>query len=158
MLILCKKYKNDRKIIINTTIEALFLAAGYTKVVCTIVGCCVGKPTTMPWAISYPTYQIYNVHPTTLYEVITWWTGFILLHVLKRKIKNDSTRISIVVMFYVIVRMFILEGLYSETQFMGSITARIIYFTIIAICLTIIGINYCKNKKINANEIKNKNV
>lgn len=37
---------------------------------------------------------------------------------------------------------------------MESITARIIYFTVIAICLIIISFNYYKNKNINTNEIK----
>lgn len=144
--LLCKIFKKDAKLILNSGVEAMFLGAGYTKVVCTIVGCCRGKATTLPWAISYPAYEDYNVHPTALYEVITWWLCFALLHILKKKINNDATRISIVVMIYVLIRMFLLEGLYAGTEFMGSITARITYFTIIAICIIIIIFNQRKNK------------
>ena len=147
MVISCKIFKKDSKIIINSTVEALFLAAGYTKLVCTIVGCCRGKETMLGWGLSYPEYELYNLHPTALYEMITWWIGFIILIVLKKWIKQDSTRISIGVLFYVIVRMFILEGLYEDTPFMGSTTFRIIYSTIICICLGMIFFNSYKNKK-----------
>lgn len=147
-IILCKIYKKDAKTIANSVIEAMFLSAGYTKIVCTIVGCCRGKTTNLPWAVSYPQYGIHNIHPTALYEAFVWWISFALLHILKRWIKEDSTRVSIATLFYVVVRMFLLEGLYEGTQFMGSITARIIYCIIILICITIIIVNYLKNRKL----------
>lgn len=142
-VILSKIFKNDKKAIIDASTEAMFLGAAYTKVVCTIVGCCLGKKTNMPWAISYPERKIFNLHPTTLYEVIVWLGGFALLHLLKNKIKNDSSRISIAVIYYVLLRMFVLEGLYLDGRFLGSPVSRIVYLIVIAICLAII----IKNKK-----------
>lgn len=145
VLVLCMIYKKDSKKIMNTSIEAMFLTAGYTKLVCTIMGeCCLGKVTSMPWGISYPDRNMYNLHPTALYEVITWWTCFALLHILKNKIKPDLSRISFVVFLYVAIRFFILEGLYADTPFLGNIKARIIYPTIIIICIVIISINTWK--------------
>lgn len=148
--ILCKIFKNEAKSIMNASVEAMFLTAGYTKVVCTIMGdCCLGKSCSMPWAISYPKINLYNLHPTALYEVITWWTCFILLHVLKDKVKPDSSRISFAVFLYVATRFFIIEGLYATSVFMGNIRARVIYSTIILICIGIISFNSYKEKKEN---------
>ncbi|MBR1802775.1 MAG: prolipoprotein diacylglyceryl transferase [Clostridia bacterium] len=148
ILLLCKIYPQDKKIIYNTVIEGMFLAGGCGKIVCSIVGCCLGKPTNLPWAISYPQLEEYHLHPVTIYEAITWWVGFGLLHLLKNRMANDFTRISIAVLFYIVIRMFLLEGLYANTPFMGTLTAKIIYFTIMAICITVIVVNQCKKIKI----------
>lgn len=148
MFALCKIYKENARSIMNASIEAMFLTAGYTKLVCAIMGeCCLGKRTSVPWAISYPERNMHNLHPTAAYEVITWWICFALLHILKDKVKPDSSRISFCVFIYVAVRFFILEGLYAHTPFMGNIKARIIYSTIIVICIVVIAFNTYKNKK-----------
>ena len=100
------------------------------------------------WSTKTGENGIHNIHPTALYEAFVWWISFALLHILKKWIKEDSTRVSIATLFYVVVRMFLVEGLYEGTQFMGSITARIIYCIIILICITIIIVNYLKNRKL----------
>ncbi len=146
--ILCKIFKENARSIANASVEAMFLTAGYTKVVCTVMGnCCLGKPTTLPWAISYPEVNLHNMHPTALYEVIVWWTCFALLHIFKNKIKSDTTRISFAVLIYAAMRFFILEGLYKDTPFLGNIKARIIYSTVILIALGVIAFNSYKEKK-----------
>ena len=155
-LILCLMFKKNARSIANASVEAMFLTAGYTKVVCTIMGnCCLGKPTTVPWAISYPEINIHNAHPTALYEVIVWWTCFALLHILKNKVKPDSTRFSFAILIYAATRFFILEGLYRNTPFLGNIKARIIYPTIIILTLIIIGYNSYKEKKGKLKEVNN---
>jgi len=143
-IILTKIYKKDKKYIVNASTEAMFLGAGYTKIVCTIVGCCLGRK------LATPLFGIYARHMTALYEAIVWFIGFILLHLLKKKIKVDSTRISIIVLYYIFIRMFILEWLYNNGIFMGSMTSRIIYFIVIAICISVILINR-KKKQVNEN-------
>ena len=144
-IILSKIYKEDKKHIINASTEAMFLGAGYTKVVCTIVGCCLGRK------LETPLFGIYTRHLTALYEAIIWFIGFLLLHLLKKKIKKDSVRISIVIIYYVIIRMFILEGLYKNGIFLGSLTSRIIYCLIIFICILIIVSNLYKSSKFSKN-------
>lgn len=158
--VLCLIFKKDSKNIINASIEAMFLTAGYTKLCCTIMGiCCLGKDTTLPWAISYPKINLFNLHPVAMYEVITWWSCFVLLHVLKDKVKPDSSRISFAIFLYVSLRFFIFEGLYRDSVFLGSMKARIIYPTIIIICIGIIAFNSYKDKKyITKEEEKNEQV
>lgn len=154
VLILRKLFKEHAQAITNASIEAMFLTAGYTKLVCTIKGeCCLGKPTNLPWAISYPNHNIYNLHPTACYELITWWGCFLLLHILRNKVKPDSSRMCFVVALYVAIRLCVLEGLYAGAQFFGNLKFRIIYLSIIIICLVVIFINDYKNRK---NKVENK--
>lgn len=150
-VILSKIYKNDKKYIINSATEAMFLGAGYTKIVCTIVGCCLGRE------LITPLFGIYTRHMTALYEAIVWFIGFAMLHLLKKKINVDSTRISIVILYYIFIRMFILEWLYHDGIFMGSTPSRIIFFIVIAICVSIIILNNKKRATEKIEENINKN-
>lgn len=63
---------------------ALGLAAGYpfARIGCFLNGCCYGKPTDLPWAVTFP-YDVVARHPTQLYSmvigilifVMLWYTG-----------------------------------------------------------------------------------
>lgn len=134
---LIRIFKEERRNILNTVIEGMFLGGGVAKVGCFINGCCIGKKTTLPWAISYPEKGIYDLHPVQLYEAIVLWIGFVLLIELKDKVK-DSTRICISILWYFIMRMFILEGLYLDGQFLGNVSMRILYIITILICVFVI--------------------
>ncbi len=128
-VVLSKIYKEDKQYIINASTESLFLGAAYTKILCTAFGeCCFGDIIEPAW------FGVYGRHMTALYEVFVWLIGYTLLVSLKGRVKNDFTRISISVIFYILVRMFILEGLYEGAQFMGSWPFRIIYGSIVAFC------------------------
>lgn len=131
--IVMKIFKEERKNIFDTVLEGMFLCAGVAKSGCFAQGCCYGKPTNVPWAISYPDIGLYDVHPVQLYEAFVWWIGVVLLLELKDKVK-DSTRISIVVLFYVILRMFAIEGLYYGAQFFENGVMNFIYITAIIVC------------------------
>ena len=145
-LLLCKLFQKDKSDIYNSVIEGLFLAGGIAKLNCHLVGCCYGKATTLPWGISYPTISIYHVHPVAFYEAIILWIGFIFLIMTKGKMK-DSSRISISIGFYTIVRMLLLEGLYSGGVWFGTTTSRILYCCMLIVCLIIIIRNYYNNCK-----------
>ena len=56
---------------------------------------------------------------------------------LKNKVK-DSTRISIAVITYVLIRMFILEQIYENYHAFADTKMTILYLTIIIICIYII--------------------
>jgi phosphatidylglycerol:prolipoprotein diacylglycerol transferase len=63
---------------------ALGLAAGYpfARIGCFLNGCCYGKPTELPWAVTFP-YDVAARHPTQLYSALIgilifaalWYTG-----------------------------------------------------------------------------------
>lgn len=56
---------------------------------------------------------------------------------LKNKVK-DSTRISIAVITYVLIRMFILEQIYEGYHAFADLKMTILYLTIIIICMYVI--------------------
>ncbi len=127
--IVAKIFKDEKKYIIDASTESLFLGAAYTKILCTLCKeCCFGDVIDPAW------FGVYGRHLTALYEVFVWLIGFAMLHILKGKVKHDFTRISISVIWYILVRMFILEGLYEGAVFMGSWPFRIIYGSIVAFC------------------------
>jgi len=137
LFILMVFFKKERRNLINTVIEGMFLVGGVAKAGCFISGCCLGKKTTLPWAVSYPEQGLYDLHPVQLYEALTWLIGLILLLQLKDKVK-DKTRICISILVYIIIRMFIIEGLYSGGQFFGGPKMCIIYILAILVCVAII--------------------
>lgn len=65
------------------------LGVGITRIGCLLNGCCFGRPTTLPWGISFPpgcvahaTHGSTPLHPTQLYEsasgflilaLVLWW-------------------------------------------------------------------------------------
>ena len=134
ILILMKIFKEEKRNILNTVIEGMFLCGGVAKVGCFINGCCIGKPTVLPWGVSYPEHGWYDLHPVQLYEAFTLWIGLIVLLELKDIVK-DNTRISIAILVYFILRIFVIEGLYSGGQFMGNTKMRIIYFISMLVCV-----------------------
>ena len=85
--------------------------------------------------------------PTQLIEAFVWFGCFGELLALKGKVK-DSTRISIAVITYVLIRMFILEQIYEGYHAFANPKMTILYLTLIIICTTII----IKNKKEKAKE------
>ena len=142
ILLLILIFKEEKRNILNTVIEGMFLCGAAGKIRCFIDGCCLGIHTNLPWAVSYPEYGLYDLHPVQLYEVIVFLIGFMLLIELK-DIMKDTSRISIAVLFYFTIRMFILEGIYGT--FLGNKELRIIYIITMLVCVFFI----IKDKKEN---------
>ncbi|KAF0117516.1 MAG: phosphatidylglycerol:prolipoprotein diacylglycerol transferase [bacterium] len=91
---------------------------------CFSAGCCYGKETTLPWAITF--------YPTQLYSSITALFIFLILTVFKRFKKFDGLLIWLYVLLYSITRSiieifrgddrgFLFEGTLSVSQFIGII-------------------------------------
>ncbi len=85
--------------------------------------------------------------PTPLIEAFVWFGCYAELIVLRNKVK-DSTRISIAIITYVLIRMLILEQIYYKYHAFADLKMTILYLTLIIICTTII----IKNKKEKAKE------
>lgn len=139
-------FKSERKNIFSTILEGMFLCGGVAKIGCFIKGCCIGTKTTLPWSISYPEHGLYNLHPVQLYEAIVLWIGFILLVEMNNKV-GEIEKASIVILFYVLIRMFLLEGLYQGGQFLGSTKMRLLYGTVIIICCILLIVEDKKKGK-----------
>lgn len=88
----------------NIPIVPLFdLAAVHAPIIqsiarigCFLAGCCYGKPTTMPWAVTFvdpyaPATCLVPLHPTQLYNVLFSFGNFLLMYfVLQRYLKKPG--------------------------------------------------------------------
>lgn len=64
------------------------LGMAIARVGCFLNGCCGGKPTTMPWGITFPG-DIGPVHPTQLYELILDLIAFAFLLTMRKRLRRD---------------------------------------------------------------------
>ena len=72
---------------------AFGLGLGIARIGCFLNGCCFGKPTDLPWGVSFPpgsipyaVYQDTPIHPSQLYISLYGFALFFLLHfMMKRK-------------------------------------------------------------------------
>lgn len=71
MIIYIRYRKFAIRNIADLIIPAMPLAHALGRIGCFCFGCCYGKPTGMPWGVSFPgVYGGLHVHPTQLYSVI----------------------------------------------------------------------------------------
>jgi phosphatidylglycerol:prolipoprotein diacylglycerol transferase len=66
------------------------------RIGCIVCGCCYGLPTSLPWAVTYvhpDSYAPINVamHPTQMYHFILGLIAFIILWVLRDRLKPEGT-------------------------------------------------------------------
>jgi phosphatidylglycerol---prolipoprotein diacylglyceryl transferase len=118
---------------------------------CLSAGCCFGKPTTMPWGVTYTSrYAFDNVgvplnvrlHPTQVYESLATLALFAYLMWRRNKKHFTGQIILEFIVFYAGLRFvieffrdddrgFVANGLLSTSQFIGILTiigAAILYF------------------------------
>ena len=104
---------------------------------CFSAGCCYGKETTFPWAVTFSNPESLArlgipIHPTQLYSSLDALFIFLILTVVKRFKKFDGLLIWLYVLLYSITRSiieifrgddrgFMFEGTLSISQFIGII-------------------------------------
>lgn len=111
---------------------------------CFSAGCCYGKVTTLPWAVTFSNPEsLANLgvplHPTQLYSSLNDLFIFLILTVVKRFKKFDGLLIWLYVLLYSITRSiieifrgddrgFLFEGTLSVSQFIGIILGIVSVF------------------------------
>ena len=90
------------------------LGVGIGRIGCFLAGCCFGKPTSLPWGVSFPEnslawYEIgaQKIHPTQIYSSINLFTIFIILIFLRRYIRFPGQLFLSCVFLYSVHRFFI---------------------------------------------------
>ncbi|RMF94602.1 MAG: prolipoprotein diacylglyceryl transferase [Candidatus Schekmanbacteria bacterium] len=94
---------------------ALPLGHSFGRIGCFMAGCCYGKPTDVPWAVTftnpkslaYPVLGI-PIHPTQLYESLSNLLIFLVLHLSLKRKKFDGQNAILYVILYGTAR-FIIE-------------------------------------------------
>ncbi len=74
----------------------IVLAQAIGRIGCLINGCCYGTATSLPWAIAYThpnslSFGVSGVHPTQVYEIIFLMLLFVVLLLLKDKLKPEGS-------------------------------------------------------------------
>ncbi len=113
---------------------ALPLGHAFGRVGCFMAGCCYGRETDVPWAVTFTNpkglaYQVLglHIHPTQIYESIFNLLIFIILHFSLKKKKFDGQNAILYVILYGTARFcveffrgddrgFIIENLISTSQ------------------------------------------
>jgi len=123
---------------------------------CFSAGCCYGKETTLPWAVTFSDPESLAIlgvplHPTQLYSSLNAFLIFLILTVVKRFKKFDGLLIWLYTLLYSITRSiieifrgddrgFIIGGVLSVSQFIGIILGLISLFML----LYLRAVNYGK--------------
>jgi phosphatidylglycerol:prolipoprotein diacylglycerol transferase len=124
------------------------LAQAIGRVGCLTAGCCYGKPTTVPWALTFVDPRAHDLtgvplavalHPTQIYHGVADLLLFVLLAVLYPRKRTDGTIFWTYVLTYAVAR-FIIEfyrgdyrgevfgGLLSTSQLAGILAAALAIF------------------------------
>lgn len=84
------------------------LALAIGRIGCLLNGCCYGKPTTLPWGITFPisTGIVGPRHPTQIYELLLDLALFGFLWWRKDSFQRDGTVFWLFVMGYGAIRLF----------------------------------------------------
>lgn len=69
--------------VLDNFILYLPLGQAIGRLGCFLNGCCYGKPSNLPWAVSFP-FLTYRVHPTEIYYVLSDAALFLILYIFSR--------------------------------------------------------------------------
>ncbi len=107
---------------------AVALGIGITRIGCFLSGCCFGRPTSLPWGVSFPAtcaagalYPGQRIHPTQLYSSAGGFLVFGLLLVLERRSSPTGATFGRFLLFYGLVRFSIEFLRYHDVQAMSAL-------------------------------------
>lgn len=90
------------------------------RIGCLLYGCCYGKPTTLPWGMSFdpgsPAYSHYgslSLHPTQIYSSLANLFIFIILVLRRKKVKFEGEIFFLYLILYSLSR-FMIENLRGD--------------------------------------------
>ena len=100
----------------DITAPSIILGQAIGRFGCFLNGCCFGTPTKLFFGVRFPkgslphlTYGDQLIHPAQLYESIFNIMGFILLWLLRKKIKFDGGLFLLYLIIYSIIRLIVSE-------------------------------------------------
>jgi len=125
----------------------LILHEAIVRIGCFFAGCCIGKPTDLPWACVFSDDNIRR-HPTQLYEsFILAFTYFLMRYIYKKGAPKGVVFFGTIGM-YTFLRFFVEYFRADSFPVMGDITlAQVTVATIATICASAVLIILTKRKK-----------
>ncbi len=131
---------------------ALALGIGISRIGCFLAGCCFGKPTSLPFGVSFPAnslpwieFETQKVHPTQIYSFISLMVIFSILLSIEKYTVLSGQLFAVFTLLYSTQRFFIdFLRYYPEGQFVAYLTESqliSILLTISTLAFTFIFIN-----------------
>jgi phosphatidylglycerol:prolipoprotein diacylglycerol transferase len=137
--IYCKITKTKMGYIVDLMAPGIIIAQAIGRVGCLLNGCCYGTPTTLPWGLVYTDPQSFGfnggipTHPTVVYEIIYCIIVFVVLMMLRKKLKPDGSLFALYLALYAAWRLGI-DFLRDGTPFLfGLHQAQVISIIVLAI-------------------------
>jgi len=87
-VIVVKRLKMPVGAVADSIALAMPLSLAIARVGCFLNGCCGGKPSGLPWAVTFPGSTT-SVHPTQLYELVLDLVLFAFLLLVRKRLKHD---------------------------------------------------------------------
>jgi phosphatidylglycerol:prolipoprotein diacylglycerol transferase len=112
---------------------ALLLGLAIGRLGCFLNGCCGGKPSSLPWAVTFPG-AMESVHPTQIYELALDLVAFCVLLYLAKRIKKDGELFFLALAAYALIR-FSMEFLRVHTDTLAAPTFQIISVAVFVISI-----------------------
>ena len=134
-IVVVRKWKVPTGVVANATALALFPAIAIARVGCFLNGCCYGKPSGLPWAVSFPGTG--PVHPTQIYELILDILAFALILVLSRYLDREWDLFLVALAVYGAIR-FAMEFLRAHDASGAGIFFQLLSLAIVAVSLGIL--------------------
>jgi phosphatidylglycerol:prolipoprotein diacylglycerol transferase len=121
---------------------ALPLALGIARVGCFLNGCCGGKPSDLPWAVTFPGSAT-SVHPVQLYEMILDLAAFVFLLLVRKRMRRDWDLFLLSLACYGFIRFFM------EFFRVHSDPHATIFFQVVSgvICVGSLALFFYRNRK-----------
>ena len=130
-----------KKILDNFMVAAMIMSA-IGRIGCLAQGCCIGKPTNVPWAIKFPFNPAVAVHPTQIYMFLGELIIIGILIRLQKQRSYDGQTFWIGIFLYSIYR-FLIEFFRTNSTFLYGLT-HAQFFSIITFCISVFYIYFKK--------------
>lgn len=137
----------------------LALGIGISRFGCFLSGCCFGKPTSLPFGVSFPEnslpwieFEIQKVHPTQIYSLISLIVIFFILLFAEKHIIFSGQLFTLFILLYSSQRFYIdFFRYYPQEQFINHLTES----QLISIVLVISALAFTFIFTNNKNTVKN---
>ena len=117
----------------NLMVSTMIMSA-MGRIGCLAQGCCLGKPTNVPWAIRFPFNPDVAVHPTQIYMFFGELAILVILMRLQQKRQYDGQTFWVGIFLYSIYR-FLIEFYRTNPVFLYGLT-HAQFFSIITFCIS----------------------
>lgn len=122
---------------------AIPLSMAIGRVGCFLTGCCRGKPSGLPWAVTFPGTSV-AVHPAQLYELLLDLAAFGFLLFMRKRVHRDWDIFLLYLAAYGIIR-FTMEFFRFHVNPAASIFFQVVSLTLTAVSL---GIFFYRRRRV----------